>query len=493
MTMNAITTELAAEHRRDLLQQAPRTYADDHGVAITAAGLSKHHRDGTTALDAVTLAIRPGRLTAIVGPSGAGKTTLLAALAGVTPVDAGSVSLHASTDGAANPHTGFVPQDDILHGDLPLRRTLRYAASLRMSAPAAVREDAVDLAMKTLGLAALGDVPVRSLSGGQRKRASIACEILTSPTICFLDEPTSGLDPAAAGALITLLQRMAAQGSTIVFTTHSITDIERSDHVVALAPGGRVAAAGTPTEVLHGLEAPSFAELYQHLARAEQPRALRAPAAHVDPVPSARPTMRKYSNRRPSAVTQWLVLTRRAADILSRNRLTLAILVGSPTAVIAMFAVLFRRGAAAADAAAAVQVAYWLSFAGFFFGLTFGLLQVCTEVAVLRREHQSGMRIGAYLASKRRRPGDRCRHAGPVGVRGCCTSPARSRGHRATVAVRGPGRLLIGDVLDAAQRLRGRLRECRVRGRTAPRRTRGSLRCWSRASRRSRPDPSRAV
>jgi hypothetical protein len=96
------------------------------------------------------------------------------------------------------------------------------------------------------------------------------------------------------------------------------------------------------------------------------------------------------------------VLTRRAADIVMRNRLTLGILAGSPLAVIAMFAVLFQPGALTgrADSSAAVMEAYWLAFAGFFFGLTYGLLQVCVEVPILRREHQSGVSSAAYLASK---------------------------------------------------------------------------------------------
>jgi hypothetical protein len=96
------------------------------------------------------------------------------------------------------------------------------------------------------------------------------------------------------------------------------------------------------------------------------------------------------------------VLTHRAGDIVLRNRLTLGILLGSPAAVIAMFAVLFQPGALdrGADPTGAVMEAYWLAFAGFFFGLTYGLLQVCTEVPVLRREHQSGVSDTAYLASK---------------------------------------------------------------------------------------------
>src|SRR5206468_9248265 len=145
---------------------------------------------------------------------------------------------------------GFVPQDDVLHGELPLRRTLRYAATLRIAAPAAVISTAVDDAMTTLGLGTRGDTPVHSLSGGERKRANIAAEILTRPGVCFLDEPTSGLDPAAAADLVAGLHRMSADGNTVVFTTHSVEDIQRSHRVIVPAPGGRLIAVGTPAEVL---------------------------------------------------------------------------------------------------------------------------------------------------------------------------------------------------------------------------------------------------
>jgi hypothetical protein len=106
---------------------------------------------------------------------------------------------------------------------------------------------------------------------------------------------------------------------------------------------------------------------------------------------------------RPSAIRQWQVLTRRAAETVASNRLTLSILIGSPLAVIAMFAVLFQPGVfdpGTADPTGAVMIAYWLAFAGFFFGLTFGLLQICVEIPVLRRERHAGVRLGAYLWSK---------------------------------------------------------------------------------------------
>ena len=370
----------------------PDTTTRAAGARISATGLTVRHRNGVVALDDVSLTVEPGRLTAVIGPSGAGKSTLLAALAGVSPAPIGDVTIDGS------PATGFVPQQDILHADLPLRRTLRYAAALRIAESGEANEAAVEHALRLLGLERHGDVPVHALSGGQRKRASIACEILTRPGVCFLDEPTSGLDPAAAADVVDHLRRMCQDGSTVVFTTHNVEDVARSDRVVALGSGGRLVASGTPDEVLAALGADTYAALYERL-RADVPPTHREPTTGA-----ARPTRaRPLHPHRPPAIRQWWVLSRRAADLLTRNRLTLAILLGSPAAVIGMFAVLFRPGSldpGVADAATAVQVAYWLSFAGFFFGLTFGLLQVCTEVPVLRRERNAGVRTGAYVASK---------------------------------------------------------------------------------------------
>src|SRR3954466_11059696 len=236
------------------------------GARIRAVDLTLRHGNGVVGLDGVSLTIEPGQLTAVIGPSGAGKSTLLAALAGIGRAPEGTVTFHGDGRDGQDNGIGFVPQDDVLRGELPLRRTLRYAATLRIAAPAAVIDAAVDDAMNTLGLATRGDTPVRSLSGGERKRANIAAEILSRPGVVFLDEPTSGLDPAAAVDLVDSLHRMSADGSTVVFTTHSVEDIERSHHVVVLAPGGRLVAVGTPAEVLQRVGAASFADLYGALA-----------------------------------------------------------------------------------------------------------------------------------------------------------------------------------------------------------------------------------
>ena len=229
-------------------------------------------RGRLTVLDNVSLEIGAGELIAIVGPSGAGKTMALETLAGVAPADAGSVR-YDGVEVRANLRRlrgtiGYVPQDDIIHADLSVRRTLRYAAQLRFpsSTSEAEIDAAVTAAIAAVGLVEQGDTRVSALSGGQRKRASIAVELLTRPRVFFLDEPTSGLDPGTSAQLISQLRRLAGRSATVVFTTHSIDDLAQCDRVVFMARGGRVAFVGTIGEALKAFGVRSLQEIYGRLA-----------------------------------------------------------------------------------------------------------------------------------------------------------------------------------------------------------------------------------
>jgi ABC-type multidrug transport system ATPase subunit len=381
-----------------------------HGFWVQISDLSRgvnvRGRGAIVLLDGVTFEVAAGELVAIVGPSGAGKTMLLEAIAGVAPISAGSVrfdgvDLHANLRKFRGV-VGFVPQDDIIHVDLPLRHTLRYAARLRLpsSTTAAEVEETVDAAINAVGLTEHADVRVGSLSGGQRKRASIAVELLTEPRAFFLDEPTSGLDPATSAELIVHLRGLADRSATVVFTTHSVEDLALCDRVVFLARGGRVGFVGAVDEALAHFEVSSVAELYFRLAEDNTTCAAGGQGAMAAPDAGSRAV-----NKRPaaSAFTQWGVLTRRALETFVRNPLTLAILLGSPALVVAMFAILFRPGAFDfhdPDPSSMVMIGFWIVFAAFFFGLTYGLLQICTERTIVRRERLVGLRPGAYVASK---------------------------------------------------------------------------------------------
>jgi len=380
------------------------------GVRIDVDELSRQvrlrNRNQLTLLDTVSFTVCAGELVAIVGPSGAGKTTLLEAMAGIVPASSGSVRFDG-VDVYGNLSTfrsvlGYVPQDDIIHADLPLERTLRYAARLRLpsSTNAAEIDVAVRDALDAVGLTDRAQVRVASLSGGQRKRASIAVELLTNPHVFFLDEPTSGLDPITSSELIGRLRELANRSATVVFTTHSVADLAACDRVVCVTRGGRLGFVGTVDQALELYGVESVLELYRHLTDPDGIVRSAVDAA-ADPAPDVRRTV----TRRPvaSGLTQWGVLTRRTLETLVRNRLTLAILIGSPAMVIGMFAILFQPGAFDFEdpsPSSMVMIGFWVVFAAFFFGLTYGLLQICTERAILRREHLVGLRLGAYVASK---------------------------------------------------------------------------------------------
>jgi ABC-type multidrug transport system ATPase subunit len=361
---------------------------------------------GRTLVDRVSLTVEAGEMVALIGGSGAGKTSLLETLVGLHAPTSGSV-LVDGVDVAQDRRevdVGLVPQDDIIHVDLPLRSTLRYAARLRLPGTVSPVEldRIVDRVLTDLDLADRADVVVRNLSGGQRKRASIAVELLTRPAQLAHDAPTSGLDPATSREVLGVLRRLADAGTTVLLTTHAPDDVLRCDRVVVLAPGGRVAFDGEPEAALAWFGVPDLGAVYAAVAAGET--GVVEPADAAPPAPAAsgpapvqsRPTLPAG----PGWWRQHATLVRRAADLMARNRLTAAILVGSPVLVIAMLATLFRPGTVTADPMAGVQLAYWIAFAGFFFGLTYGLLQIVTETAVLRREQSWGLSLTAYVASK---------------------------------------------------------------------------------------------
>jgi ABC-type multidrug transport system ATPase subunit len=376
---------------------------------IEVRDVSQRVRGGRLTLHGVSLTIGPGELVAIIGGSGTGKTTLLDTICGLASPAAGEVRWDGLRGGF-----GYVPQDDIIHLDLPLRRTLRYAARLRL--PAAATADEVDGAvrdvLRVLGLADRGDVPVGSLSGGQRKRASIAVELLTRPGVFFLDEPTSGLDPARGAELMRVLRRLASEGTTVVLTTHNPLDAARCDKIAVLADGGYLAFFGPPAEACAYFTTDGIEGIYERLAGEGTPQwwGQRFVDSRILPARNGRPLAAPALgadgtdiHRVIGPVRQWALLTQRNVDILVRNRLTLAILIGSPIMVLLMFAVLFRPGAfdpAQPSPGTTVMILFWIAFGGFFFGLTYGLLQISTEFAVLRRERFAGLRAGPYVLAK---------------------------------------------------------------------------------------------
>jgi len=225
---------------------------------------------GRTLLQDIDLRLLPGELCALIGPSGAGKSTLMKVLLGLRRPSRGTVSLGEAPVGAGGP-IGYVPQDDALHGSLTVRVALDFAAQLRLPlVEDKVREKILDRVHRQVGLEDRLDVRIGRLSGGQRKRVSVAMELLTEPGLLVLDEPTSGLDPGLEARMMGLFDELAQAGRVVLVATHAMQSLDRCAALLVLV-AGRVAWLGSPQGALDWFECSSYAGIFDRLARHAPP------------------------------------------------------------------------------------------------------------------------------------------------------------------------------------------------------------------------------
>ncbi|MDQ2887296.1 MAG: FHA domain-containing protein, partial [Chloroflexota bacterium] len=255
-----------------------KQYDESNHIRIDAMNLKKVGNNNVILLNDISLVIPPRKFVALVGGSGAGKSTLMDALNGLRPAQEGTV-LYNGVDyyrkiAAFSTQLGYVPQDDIVHRELTVERALYYSARLRLPGDF-TREQIkwrIDEVLADVEMTDRRHLLVNKLSGGQRKRVSIALELLANPGIFFLDEPTSGLDPGLDRKMMSLLRRLADRGRTIILVTHATNNINACDYVCFLAQGGRLAYFGPPNEAKRYFDKTDFAEIYSTLEPSkEQP------------------------------------------------------------------------------------------------------------------------------------------------------------------------------------------------------------------------------
>ena len=227
------------------------------GVGVVAQHLGRVVGKGKKKkriMNDVSLTIQPNEFVAIIGGSGAGKTTLLNCLSGMTGFTDGDIFINGesirSAGNAMRSIIGYVPQQDIVYDTLSLERMLYYSARLRMpldTSPAEIRAK-IDETLDIVELSEHRKTMISRLSGGQRKRASIAVELLASPKLFFLDEPSSGLDPGTEKHLMKMLRKLSETGKTVIMVTHTIENLDLCDRVVCMGKGGVVCYSGSPEQ-----------------------------------------------------------------------------------------------------------------------------------------------------------------------------------------------------------------------------------------------------
>ncbi|MFF5184635.1 FHA domain-containing protein [Streptomyces sp. NPDC000345] len=391
-------------------------YVDTGEVSLDVQDLTVAvDRGRKTLLDHVSFPVGEKCLLAVVGPSGAGKSTLLNALTGQRPADHGTV-VYDGRDlyhdyAELRQRIGLVPQDDILHAQLTVRAALGYAAELRFpqDTAGAERRERVDEVIRELGLEQRAEQAVHSLSGGQRKRVSVALELLTKPSLLFLDEPTSGLDPGMDRSVMHMLRGLADDGRTVIVVTHSVLSLDVCDRLLVLAPGGRIAYYGPPEEALSFFGFTQWPEAFEAFERDQDrdwageyrdspPHRRYVVNSSAQPrLPREGPVIMLPPPRPRSRGAQLGTLIRRYATALGADRTFLAIMIALPFVMGAMARALAGSELTRDTAMNALLI---LCVGGVLTGAANAVRELVKERVIYQRERAVGLSRSAYLMSK---------------------------------------------------------------------------------------------
>ena len=381
-------------------------------------------------LDGVSLSIQPNEFVGLLGPSGAGKSTFMDALNGMRPASGGSVlinnlDLYQHLD-SLKQSIGYVPQDDIIHRELTVYRTLFYVAKLRLSSDVSRSEvnQIIEEVMDVTGLTERRNVPINQLSGGQRKRVSIAVELITKPSVIFLDEPTSGLDPATEEKIMKLFRQIAESGRTVILTTHAMENVKLFDKIVVLIRG-KLAFYGKPSEALEHLGAKSFKELYDKLEEPIEQRVKQmGDGSRQQATEQVAEEWKQKFTQTPQykknvyeplkdlgkvqsqgvqksgrlgifgSIRQFITLSRRYWEVLFRDKLTLFILFAqAPIIAVLVYFVMGENQPR--------DFAYFvLSLVAVWFGTSISAREIIRERAVYNRERMVNLGLLPYVFSK---------------------------------------------------------------------------------------------
>lgn len=391
------------------------------GVPLEARGLAVL-AGGQTLLNGVSFSVPPRSLVAVVGPSGSGKSTLLNSLTGVRPADRGQVLI----DGQDfyrhfddwRFRVGYVPQQDLVPPQLTVKQALTYAAKLRFPSDttAAERRARVEQVLADLKLSERRELRIDHLSGGQRKRVSVALELLTRPPVLFLDEPTSGLDPGLDQQLMMLLRELAHDGRTVLVVTHAMENLDLCDRVLVLAAGGYLAYYGPPQKAAAYFGAKDWPGVFLALesrpshewARDFEASKVADPTVEIPPEPPKviMPATPLAPVRRESGIRQWATLAGRTFKVTIADRAYLALLVALPIVLAGLgFLVGTNNGLGLSDSPDGLNpdariLLLVLILGAAFTGAATSIQELVKERVIYQRERAVGLSPGAYITSK---------------------------------------------------------------------------------------------
>ena len=369
--------------------------------------------DGEQVLAELSFTAEPGTLTAVIGPSEASTSALVDVLGGTVRPSVGTVHFdgHDVAADHVRPNIGAVPRYDLLHPALTIEQALGYAAELRLppGTSADHRRQRVRWALDETKLTLLRTVQVGNLTAEQRKRASMAMELLTGPSLLVLDEPTAGLDEAGEREMTATLRRFADEGRVVVVATTSPTDIDGCDQVVLLTGTGTPAFAGPPAQIGAELGTTDWTEIVArvstdpygahdaYLAREQEAPPAEEPSGPVAPTVLA---------ARPPLWRQIVIAARRQGWLMVGDQrhfifLTiLPVLFGAIALLVPGDAGLGPANPYGNSPDEAVEILAVLVIGAVVMGTALGIRDLFGEQRIFRREQANGLSASALLVAK---------------------------------------------------------------------------------------------
>ena len=377
-----------------------------YGISVVAEGVVKQvGRKRLTICDHANLFVKPGELVAIIGGSGSGKSTLMNCLCGYSRPTSGSVKLNGE-DLYENLNIfrniiGYVPQEDIVFNNLTVQSMLEYTARLRLPEDTSdeERDERVRNVIEMVELRGKEQTFIKRLSGGQKKRVSIAVELISDPSLLFLDEPTSGLDPGTEQNLMQTLRKMARAGKTIILVTHSTLQLKLCDRIAFMGRGGKLCYCGGYADAAAFFHKQNIIDIYQLMAT--EPDVWKGV---YDRQYGSANTTGDFGDgniriKKKSAYKQLLVLCRRNLSLL-KNDLQRVLLLFLQAPLLACLIYLVSDGEQFEQYEMTKSLLFALACSAFWLGTLNSIQEICKERTILKREYMTGVHLSSFVLSK---------------------------------------------------------------------------------------------
>lgn len=386
----------------------------DEGINLEVKDITKTVSSSKGKINIVNhigLSIGSGEFVAIIGGSGAGKSSFLNCISGYSRPTTGHVELNGD-DLYENYEVlkkviGYVPQSDIVYDNLTVKQMLHYAAKLRMPDDTSKQEriSKVQEVIETVELKGHESKLIKKLSGGQKKRVSIAIELLSSPKLFFLDEPSSGLDPGTEEKLMETLRKMSRMGTTIILITHNTMNIHLCDKIIFLGRGGNLCYYGEAQKAAEFFGVDNLVKVYNMTF--EQPELWKKHYLDVcgqrreDTVEKSMKNMNisaKVKTEGSPVRQMGQLISRNLRLILNDKKRLLMLLLQAP--LLAYLVYLVSNEEVFKQYEITKGIMFALACCAFWVGILNSIQEICKERTILKREYLSGLSLGSYIGSK---------------------------------------------------------------------------------------------